>query len=154
MAVKNFDKNKKENQKNLSNKNISKNNNNSNSSNGAKDEIVKIKVVGVGGGGGNAVNCMVDFGVQHVDFICVNTDSQALGCSKADVKIQIGEKITKGKGAGSKPEVGQRAAEESRDEIISALSGADMVFVTSGMGGGLVRVLLRLLRRLHVKWEF
>lgn len=136
MAVKNFDKNKKENQKNLSNKNISKNNNNSNSSNGAKDEIVKIKVVGVGGGGGNAVNCMVDFGVQHVDFICVNTDSQALGCSKADVKIQIGEKITKGKGAGSKPEVGQRAAEESRDEIISALSGADMVFVTSGMGGG------------------
>ena len=101
-----------------------------------KDEIVKIKVVGVGGGGGNAVNCMVDFGVQHVDFICVNTDSQALAGSKANIKIQIGEKITKGKGAGSKPEVGQRAAEESRDEIVSALSGADMVFVTSGMGGG------------------
>lgn len=135
MAVKNFDKNKKDNQKNLSDKNVSKNNNN-NSNNSTKDEIVKIKVVGVGGGGGNAVNCMVDFGVKHVDFICVNTDSQALGCSKADVKIQIGEKITKGKGAGSKPEVGQRAAEESRDEIISSLSGADMVFVTSGMGGG------------------
>lgn len=99
-------------------------------------EIVKIKVVGVGGGGGNAVNRMVEFGVQCVDFICVNTDRQALGNSRADLKIQIGEKVTRGKGAGSKPEIGQRAAEESRDEIVSALSGADMVFVTSGMGGG------------------
>ena len=130
LAVKSFD--KKENQKNLVEKSVNK----VAVKNDKKDEIVNIKVVGVGGGGGNAVNCMVDFGVKHVDFICVNTDNQALGGSKADVKIQIGEKITRGKGAGSKPEVGQRAAEESRDEIVSALSGADMVFVTSGMGGG------------------
>lgn len=97
---------------------------------------VQIKVIGVGGGGGNAVNRMVDFGVQCVDFICINTDSQALVRSKAAQKIQIGEKITKGKGAGSKPEVGERAAEESREEIMAALKGADMVFVTAGMGGG------------------
>ena len=100
------------------------------------EEIVKIKVVGVGGGGGNAVNRMVDSGVKCVEFICVNTDRQALLRSKATNKIQIGEKITRGKGAGSKPEVGQRAAEESRDEIIAALKGSDMVFITAGMGGG------------------
>ncbi len=100
------------------------------------DEIVKIRVVGVGGGGGNAVNRMIDFGVQCVDFICVNTDSQALRNSLAKTKIQIGEKVTRGKGAGSKPEVGQRAAEENRDEIVDALRGSDMVFVTCGMGGG------------------
>ncbi len=100
------------------------------------EETVKIKVVGVGGGGGNAVNRMVDSGVKCVEFICVNTDRQALLRSKATHKIQIGEKITRGKGAGSKPEVGQRAAEESRDEIIAALKGADMVFITAGMGGG------------------
>lgn len=100
------------------------------------DEIVKIRVVGVGGGGGNAVNRMIDFGVQCVDFICVNTDRQALGNSLAKTKIQIGEKVTRGKGAGSKPEVGQRAAEENRDEIVEALRGSDMVFVTCGMGGG------------------
>ena len=101
-----------------------------------EEEIVRIKVIGVGGGGGNAVNRMIDSGVKCVDFICVNTDRQALLRSKANHKIQIGEKITRGKGAGSKPEIGQRAAEESRDEIISALKGADMVFVTAGMGGG------------------
>ena len=100
------------------------------------EAAVKIKVIGVGGGGGNAVNRMVDSGVKCVEFICVNTDRQALMRSKATHKIQIGEKITRGKGAGSKPEVGQRAAEESHDEIISALKGADMVFLTAGMGGG------------------
>lgn len=100
------------------------------------EEIVKIKVIGVGGGGGNAVNRMVDSGVKCVDFICINTDRQALLRSKATHKIQIGEKITRGKGAGSKPEIGQRAAEESRDEIVAAIKGADMVFITAGMGGG------------------
>lgn len=100
------------------------------------DQLVQIKVIGVGGGGGNAVNRMVDSGVQCVEFICVNTDKQALLRSKASLKIQIGEKITRGKGAGSKPDIGQRSAEESRDEIISAIKGADMVFITAGMGGG------------------
>ena len=100
------------------------------------EESVQIKVIGVGGGGGNAVNRMVDSGVKCVEFICINTDRQALLRSKANHKIQIGEKITRGKGAGSKPEIGQRAAEESRDEIIAALKGADMVFITAGMGGG------------------
>ncbi|BED93106.1 MAG: cell division protein FtsZ [Candidatus Paraimprobicoccus trichonymphae] len=101
-----------------------------------EEETVKIKVIGVGGGGGNAINRMVNFGVKSVEFICVNTDKQALMRSKANNKIQIGEKITRGKGAGSKPEIGQRAAEESRDEIISAIKGSDMVFITAGMGGG------------------
>ncbi len=100
------------------------------------DQLVQIKVIGVGGGGGNAVNRMVDSGVKCVEFICVNTDRQALLRSKANQKIQIGEKITHGKGAGSKPEVGQRSAEESRDELVTALKGADMVFITAGMGGG------------------
>ena len=100
------------------------------------EEAVKIKVVGVGGGGGNAINRMVDAGIKCVEFICINTDRQALLRSKANQKIQIGEKITRGKGAGSKPEIGQRAAEESRDEIIAAIKGADMVFITAGMGGG------------------
>lgn len=100
------------------------------------EDIVQIKVVGVGGGGGNAINRMIDSGVKCVEFICINTDKQALLRSKATHKIQIGEKITHGKGAGSKPEVGQRSAEESRDEIISSLKGADMVFITAGMGGG------------------
>jgi cell division protein FtsZ len=100
------------------------------------EDIVKIKVIGVGGGGGNAINRMVDVGVKCVDFISVNTDMQALGRSYASSKIQIGEKVTRGKGAGSKPEVGQRAAEESREEIVSAIKGSDMIFVTAGMGGG------------------
>jgi cell division protein FtsZ len=100
------------------------------------EDIVKIKVVGVGGGGGNAVNRMIDCGVKDVDFICVNTDSQALNNSSATTKIQIGDKVTRGKGAGSKPEVGKRAAEESHDEIVDSLKGSDMVFVTCGMGGG------------------
>lgn len=100
------------------------------------DDDVIIKVIGVGGGGGNAVDRMVVSGVQGVEFISINTDRQALNRSKATQKIQIGEKITKGKGAGSKPEVGQKAAEESRDAIAAAIRGSDMVFITAGMGGG------------------
>ena len=95
-----------------------------------------IKVVGCGGGGNNAVNRMVDAGLRGVEFISVNTDRQALGQTNAQVKIQIGEKLTKGLGAGAIPEVGRRAAEESREEIASALKGADLVFITAGMGGG------------------
>ncbi len=95
-----------------------------------------IKVVGCGGGGGNALNRMVDCGVVGVDFIAVNTDVQALRTSRAGTMIQIGEKLTKGLGAGATPEIGKKAAEESREEIASALKGADLVFVTAGMGGG------------------
>ena len=95
-----------------------------------------IKVVGCGGGGGNALNRMVDCGVVGVDFIAVNTDVQALRTSRAATMIQIGEKLTKGLGAGATPEIGKKAAEESREEIASALKGADLVFVTAGMGGG------------------
>jgi len=98
--------------------------------------VVQIKVVGVGGGGGNAVNRMVDAGVKGVQFIAINTDAMALYNSKADEKIHIGEKVTGGKGAGANPDVGARAAEESRDLIVDALKSADMVFITSGMGGG------------------
>lgn len=100
------------------------------------DDEVLIKVIGVGGGGGNAVDRMVLSGVQGVEFISINTDKQALNRSKATQKIQIGEKITRGKGAGSKPEIGQKAAEESREAIAAAIRGSDMVFITAGMGGG------------------
>ena len=99
------------------------------------DNIVHIKVVGVGGGGGNAIDRMVEY-VSGVEFISINTDKQALNRSKATQKVQIGEKITHGKGAGSKPEVGEKAAEESRDQIAELLKEADMVFITAGMGGG------------------
>ena len=95
-----------------------------------------IKVVGCGGGGNNAVNRMVDAGLRGVEFISVNTDRQALSQTNAQVKIQIGEKLTKGLGAGAVPDIGRRAAEESREEIAQALKGADLVFVTAGMGGG------------------
>lgn len=98
--------------------------------------FASIKVVGCGGGGANAVNRMVDAGLKGVEFIAVNTDKQALSTSRADKKIQIGEKLTKGLGAGAVPEIGKRAAEESRDEIAQQLKGADLVFVTAGMGGG------------------
>ena len=87
-----------------------------------------IKVVGVGGGGGNAVNRMADAGVQHVELVCMNTDRQALSRSQAKTRVQIGEKNTQGRGAGSKPEVGAKAAEESRELIAATLKGADMVF--------------------------
>ena len=95
-----------------------------------------IKVIGVGGAGNNAVNRMVDCGIRGVEFIAVNTDRQALQMSKAGTKIQIGEKITRGLGAGANPDIGAQSAEESKSEISEALRGADMVFVTAGMGGG------------------
>ena len=95
-----------------------------------------IKVIGVGGAGTNAVNRMVDSGLRGVDFIAVNTDKQALTLSKAPIQIQIGDKLTKGLGAGANPEVGQKAAEESREEIANTIKGSDLVFVTCGMGGG------------------
>ncbi len=96
----------------------------------------QIKVVGVGGGGQNAVNRMIDEGLASVDFIAVNTDQQALMLSKAPVRIRIGEKITRGLGAGGNAEIGEKAAEESADELYEVLKGADMVFITAGMGGG------------------
>lgn len=100
------------------------------------DQLANIKVIGVGGGGNNAVNRMIEHGVQGVDFIAVNTDAQALNLSKAEFKLQIGNKLTRGLGAGANPEVGKKAAEESREQIEEVLRGADMVFVTAGMGGG------------------
>ncbi len=100
------------------------------------EDVVQIKVIGVGGGGGNAINRMVEAGVKGVEFIAVNTDRAALYLSKADQKIQIGERATKGQGAGADPERGRAAAEESRDEITAAIREADMVFITAGMGGG------------------
>ena len=100
------------------------------------DNVVNIKVIGVGGGGGNAVNRMVESGVQGVEFISINTDMQALNFSQAGTKIQIGEKLTKGQGAGANPEIGRKAAEESKDQIAAALQNTNMVFITAGMGGG------------------
>ncbi|WP_020059246.1 cell division protein FtsZ [Bacillus sp. 123MFChir2] len=101
-----------------------------------QDQLANIKVIGVGGGGNNAVNRMIENGVQGVDFIAVNTDAQALNLSKAETRMQIGGKLTRGLGAGANPEVGKKAAEESKEQIQEALRGADMVFVTAGMGGG------------------
>ena len=100
------------------------------------ENVVTIKVVGVGGAGNNVVNRMVKAGTQGVEFIAINTDKQALSVSNADQKIQIGEKMTRGQGAGSDPEVGKRSAEESRNNIAKAIEDADMVFITAGMGGG------------------
>lgn len=100
------------------------------------DNLATIKVVGVGGGGNNAVNRMISTGLKGVEFIAINTDAQALTVSLCNYKVQIGTKLTKGLGAGGNPEIGQKAAEESRDELIQGLQGADMVFVTAGMGGG------------------
>ena len=102
----------------------------------AIDAVAKIKVIGVGGGGSNAVNRMIEHGVQGVEFIAVNTDAQALNMSKAYVKLHLGAKLTRGLGAGANPDIGKKAAEESREQLIEALDGADMVFVTAGMGGG------------------
>jgi cell division protein FtsZ len=101
-----------------------------------QDHVAQIKVVGVGGGGNNAVDRMIEENLKGVEFITINTDKQALGRSKATTKIQIGEKITRGLGAGANPEIGCKSAEESREDILEALKGADMVFVTAGMGGG------------------
>ena len=100
------------------------------------DQIAKIKVIGVGGGGNNAVNRMIESGVKGVDFIAANTDLQVLNVSKAPTKIQMGQELTGGRGAGAKPEIGREAAMESKKEIEDVLAGADMVFVTCGMGGG------------------
>ncbi|OEF96069.1 cell division protein FtsZ [Desulfuribacillus alkaliarsenatis] len=99
-------------------------------------QLAQIKVIGVGGGGSNAVNRMIEAGIQGVEFLAVNTDAQALQSSLAASKMQIGEKLTRGLGAGANPEVGKKAAEESREDIMNLLKGADMVFVTAGMGGG------------------
>ncbi|QAY65424.1 cell division protein FtsZ [Paenibacillus protaetiae] len=100
------------------------------------EQLAQIKVIGVGGGGSNAVNRMIDNGVKGVEFITVNTDAQALHLAKSEHKLQIGDKLTRGLGAGANPEVGKKAAEESREAIMNQLKGADMVFVTAGMGGG------------------
>lgn len=99
-------------------------------------ELTNIKVIGCGGGGSNAVNRMIVEGLKNVEFIAINTDKQALMLSNADQKIQIGEKLTKGLGAGANPEIGKKAAEESREEITASIKGANMVFITAGMGGG------------------
>src|SRR5256886_15650559 len=103
---------------------------------GAQNYIAVIKVVGIGGGGVNAVNRMIDAGLKGVEFIAVNTDAQALLMSDADVKLDIGRELTRGLGAGSDPEIGREAAEAHRDEIEEVLKGADMVFITAGKGGG------------------
>src|SRR5690625_1769824 len=100
------------------------------------DHLATIKVIGVGGGGNNAVNRMIEHGVEGVEFIAVNTDAQALNLSKAETKLQIGGKLTRGLGAGANPEIGKKAAEESKEQLEEVLQGADMIFVTAGMGGG------------------
>jgi cell division protein FtsZ len=101
-----------------------------------REPIARIKVIGVGGGGSNAVNRMIDEGIQGVEFIAVNTDAQALVGAKAKSRLRLGDKLTRGLGAGGDPEIGRKAAEESADELYNALKGSDMVFVTAGMGGG------------------
>jgi cell division protein FtsZ len=100
------------------------------------DQVARIKVIGVGGGGNNAVNRMIEDGVQGVEFIAVNTDAQALNLSRAEIKMQIGTVLTRGLGAGANPEIGRKAVEESKKQLEEILTGADMVFVTAGMGGG------------------
>ena len=112
------------------------NNNEDNNNMSMVDGTATIKVIGVGGAGNNAVNRMIEAEIKGVDFIAVNTDKQALQISKAKTKIQIGEKITRGLGAGANPDIGAQAAEETKSEVAEALRGADMVFVTAGMGGG------------------
>jgi cell division protein FtsZ len=102
----------------------------------APSQNARMKVVGVGGGGGNAVNRMIDENLESVEFISINTDAQALLASKSNVKIQIGKKLTRGLGAGARPEIGRQAIEENREDVLRALAGSDLVFVTCGMGGG------------------
>jgi len=102
----------------------------------AYSQSAVIKVIGVGGGGGNAVSHMVASGIEGVDFICVNTDAQALKASKVKTALQIGSSITKGLGAGADPEIGRQAAVEDRERIIEMIGGCDMLFITAGMGGG------------------
>ncbi|MDO9028479.1 MAG: cell division protein FtsZ, partial [Candidatus Roizmanbacteria bacterium] len=100
------------------------------------DRGAKLRIVGVGGGGGNAISSMIDMGLQGVDFFAINTDLQALERNRAQNKIQVGKNLTRGLGAGGDPTIGHRAIEEDREEIARALAGSDMVFVTAGMGGG------------------
>lgn len=100
------------------------------------EQFARIKVIGVGGGGNNAVNRMIEHGVRGIEFIALNTDRQSLQASKAEVKLQLGEKLTKGLGAGANPDIGGKAAEENRNEIAEELKGSDMIFITAGMGGG------------------
>ncbi|RME84861.1 MAG: cell division protein FtsZ, partial [Caldilineae bacterium] len=100
------------------------------------ENLAQIKVIGVGGGGGNAVNRMIAEGIQGVEFVAVNTDAQALMLSEAPLRVRIGDKLTKGLGSGGNPAIGQQAAEESADELKEMLKGADMIFVTAGLGGG------------------
>ncbi|MEO0599072.1 MAG: cell division protein FtsZ, partial [Chloroflexota bacterium] len=100
------------------------------------ENFAQIKVVGVGGGGNNAVNRMINEGLGGVDFIAVNTDNQALMLSKAKTRVRIGDKLTRGLGAGGNPEIGRKAAEESQEDLLEVLRGADMVFIACGMGGG------------------
>ncbi|HAA34018.1 MAG TPA: cell division protein FtsZ, partial [Firmicutes bacterium] len=100
------------------------------------ETYAQIKVIGVGGGGSNAVNRMIEAGLKGVEFISVNTDAQALELARSSAKLKIGTKLTKGLGSGGNPEIGQQAAEESKEEIEAVLKGADMIFITAGMGGG------------------
>ena len=109
---------------------------NNNNNNNNPTSIVKIKVLGVGGGGNNAVNRMIEANVRSAEFVAINTDKQALLISKADKRLQIGERLTGGRGAGAIPEIGRKAAEESKSSITEILKGTDMVFITAGMGGG------------------
>src|SRR5213595_2053929 len=102
----------------------------------SSSQNARMKVVGVGGGGGNAVNRMIEERLSGVEFISINTDAQALLNSKSDVKVQIGKKLTRGLGAGARPEIGKQAIDESREEMAKAVAGADLVFITCGMGGG------------------
>src|SRR5512136_2446873 len=96
----------------------------------------RIKVVGIGGGGGNALNTMISYNLQGVDFMAANTDNQALGASSAPIKLQLGQETTKGLGAGANPDVGKKATMETRDVLRSHMEGADMIFITAGLGGG------------------
>ncbi len=102
----------------------------------SENNIQEIKVIGVGGGGCNAINRMIEAGMKGVTFVAVNTDKQALQRNRAETKIQIGEKLTKGLGAGGNPEVGQKSAEENLEDLQKFIAGSDMVFITCGMGGG------------------
>ena len=116
------------------------------------DNVVNIKVIGVGGGGGNAVNRMVESGVQGVEFISINTDMQALNFSQAGTKIQIGEKLTKGQGAGANPEIGRKAAEESKDQISAALQNTNMYSSPPAWAAARARARRRSWRRSPAKW--
>ena len=118
------------------------------------DGTATIKVIGVGGAGNNAVNRMIESGIKGVDFIAVNTDRQALQQSKANTKIQIGEKITRGLGAGANPDIGAQSAEENKSEVAEILRGADMVFVTAGMGGGTGTGAAPIVASIVKKWEY